>query len=249
MQDEPTRTLQDPHRLAALARTALLDSPVEDAFDRVTRLAIKLLRVPISLVSLVDGQRQFFKSCIGLPEPWVSSRQTPLSYSFCKHVVTSGKPLPIENGRQNALVKDNLAVKELGIVAYLGSPLTTPEGYTLGTVCALDIRPRTWSPEDVLLMADLAAIVMSEIKLRELTTRMAPAVSLPPPERPAPHVDESMQQLIKTITERIRKHANVEIKETTLDCARCRESRKVEEIDTHGHSTWFRCTTCGHVWH
>ena len=78
-------TLRDPARLSALRQTALLDTPAEEAFDRLTRLASKILRAPVSLVSLVDEDRQFFKSAIGLAEPWASLRQTPLSHSFCQH--------------------------------------------------------------------------------------------------------------------------------------------------------------------
>ena len=247
MQEEPSRVLQDPHRLSAIERTALLDSPAEEAFDRVTRLAMRLLHVPISLVSVVDGHRQFFKSCVGLPEPWLSARQMPLSHSFCQHVVTSAKPLLIDNARENPLVRDNLAVRDIGVVAYIGAPLTSVDGHTLGTVCSLDTRPRNWSQTDVLLLSDLAAFVMSEIKLRDLLSRIGAPGTKPSPPARMPS-DDSMQQLIKTITERIRQQANVDIKESSLTCLRCREARRVEEIDTHGHSTWFRCTACGHVW-
>jgi len=117
--------LQNAERLEALRQTSLLDTPPEEPFDRLTQLATRILHVPVALVSLVDGNRQFFKSCIGLPEPWASSRQTPLSHSFCKHAVASGKPLIVSDARQNPLVKDNLAVSELGVIAYAGIPLTT----------------------------------------------------------------------------------------------------------------------------
>src|SRR6476620_11594908 len=101
------RTLSDAGRLAALRRAGVMDTPPEEAFDRLTRLAAKALRVPVALVSLVDAQRQFFKSCAGsLPEPWRSQRQTPLSHSFCQHAVTSGKPLVISDAREHPLVKD-----------------------------------------------------------------------------------------------------------------------------------------------
>ena len=86
-------------RLAALQQTSLLDTPPEEAFDRLTRLATTVLRVPVALVSLVDGNRQFFKSCVGLPEPLASLRQTPLTHSFCKHVVASGEPLIVSDAR------------------------------------------------------------------------------------------------------------------------------------------------------
>ena len=71
---DPTPRVQDPARLAALRHTALLDTPTEEAFDRLTRLATTILRTPVSLVSLTDADAQFFKSCIGLPEPWASTR-------------------------------------------------------------------------------------------------------------------------------------------------------------------------------
>ncbi|HVE77348.1 MAG TPA: hypothetical protein VNA89_00675, partial [Gemmatimonadaceae bacterium] len=77
----------DAGRLAALHATALLDSPAEAAFDRLTRLAARLLRAPLALVTLVDAERQFFKSCVGLPQPWAAARETPLSHSFCQHAV------------------------------------------------------------------------------------------------------------------------------------------------------------------
>jgi hypothetical protein len=74
-------------RLEALRLTGLLDSPPEESFDRFTRLATRLFKTPVALVSLVDADRQFFKSAIGLPEPWASLRQSPLSHSFCKLAV------------------------------------------------------------------------------------------------------------------------------------------------------------------
>jgi hypothetical protein len=83
------------NRLAALGRTGLLDSPPEEPFDRLTRMATRLLKTPVALVSLVDRDRQFFKSAIGLPEPWQSRRETPLTHSFCKHVVAQHEPLVI----------------------------------------------------------------------------------------------------------------------------------------------------------
>src|SRR2546426_12179819 len=88
-----THVLEDEARLEALRRTMLLDSPPEEAFDRLTRLATAVLRVPVALVSLVDGNRQFFKSQCGLIEPLASPRQTPLPTSFCKHAGGSGEPV------------------------------------------------------------------------------------------------------------------------------------------------------------
>jgi GAF domain-containing protein len=120
----------------------LLDTPSEEAFDRLTRLATTVLRVPVALVSLVDGRRQFFKSCVGLPEPWSSLRQTPLTHSFCKHAVASGEPLIVSDSRKNPLVMNNPAVSELGVIAYAGMPLTTTEGHTLGAIGVIDAKPQ-----------------------------------------------------------------------------------------------------------
>jgi hypothetical protein len=158
-------------RLAALRETALLDSPTEAAFDRLARLAARLLAAPVALVTLVDEDRQFFKSCIGLPEPWASRRETPLSHSFCQHAVALGEPLVIEDARTHPLVGDNLAIRDLGVIAYLGMPLITGDGLALGSFCVIDGVPRRWSAEDVATLADLAGSVMTEIELRAALRR------------------------------------------------------------------------------
>jgi GAF domain-containing protein len=124
-------------RLAVLEATALLDTPAEEAFDQFTRLASTILQTPVALVSLVDQDRQFFKSSVGLPEPWASSRQTPLSHSFCKHVVSTSEPLSVSDARSHPLLQNNLAILELGVIAYLGIPLTTSQGFTLGSFCVI----------------------------------------------------------------------------------------------------------------
>lgn len=163
---ELTGHLRDPERLATLRRSALLDSPVERAFDRLTSLAARVLRAPISLVSLVDDERQFFKSHFGLPEALAAQRGTPTSHSYCRHAVDAGQPLVIEDARLHPLVKDNPTLREWGFVAYAGVPLITGRGHALGTLCVIDRVPRKWSSEDVSILRDLAACVMTEIDLR-----------------------------------------------------------------------------------
>ena len=91
--------IADPARLAALRSVALLDTPSEESFDRLTWLALRCTGATASLVSLIDADRQFFKSCIGLPEPWLSRRETPLSHSFCQHNRIPRKPLLVEDAR------------------------------------------------------------------------------------------------------------------------------------------------------
>ena len=158
--------LRNAERLAALSETGLLDTGAEEAFDRLGRLAAKVLRVPVALISLVDQNRQFFKSCLGLPEPWASCRETPLSHSFCRHVVESGKPLIVRDAREHPDLRDNLAIPDLEVIAYAGVPLVTSGGHVLGTFCVADTRPRQWSEEEVRVLRDLAESAMTEIELR-----------------------------------------------------------------------------------
>jgi GAF domain-containing protein len=153
------------NRLAALARTGLLDSPAEEPFDRLTRLAARIIKAPVALVSLVDRERQFFKSAVGLPEPWRSRRETPLSHSFCQHVVAHREPLVIPDARKDPTYRDNPAIRELGIVAYCGVPLTTL-GFELGAFCVIDEEPRRWSYDEVQTLRDLADCAIHEIEIR-----------------------------------------------------------------------------------
>ena len=170
--DNPDAADADP-RLAALRATALLDSPPEVAFDEITKLVSAALRVPVALVSFVDRDRQFFKSQCGLPEPWASARQTPLTHSFCQHVASRGEPLIVGDARIDPLVRHNLAVPDLGVIAYAGVPLMTDEGLTLGSLCAIDVVPRTWTTSDVEVLWALAAQVMLEIRLRARADALA----------------------------------------------------------------------------
>ncbi len=158
--------LADPSRLEALRLTRLMDSLADPSFDRLTRLASRLLGTPVALVSLVDDCRQFFKSAVGLPEPWASTRQTPLSHSFCQYVVASGQPLIVADARLDELVRENRAIPDLGVIAYLGIPLATSDGDILGSFCAIDVRPRHWTTDEIETMTDLAASVATEIELR-----------------------------------------------------------------------------------
>src|SRR3954454_13475240 len=171
----PPAVLADPGRLEALRATALLDSPPEEAFDRLTRLASHALNVPVAVVSLVADDRQFFKSCIGVAEPWASRRGTPLSHSFCQHAVASGEPLVIEDARETPLVRDNLAIPDLDVIAYAGVPLKTSDGAVLGTFCAIDHQPRAWSDADLAFVREMAQSAMTEIELRSAVRQLEDA--------------------------------------------------------------------------
>ena len=168
MTDDLLRVVRNVSRLAALQRTGLLDSVAEPAFDRLTRLATKTIKTPISLVSLVDSDRQFFKSAVGLQEPWKSRRETPLSYSLCKHVVATARELVVDDAREHPVLCGNLAIGELGMVAYAGVPLVTSAGHALGSFCVIDTKPRNWTADDLDILRELGGIAMREIENREL---------------------------------------------------------------------------------
>lgn len=163
----PPRPLNDPERLAALDQLGLLDSEAEMNFDRISRLASRLINAPVALLSLVDDRRQFFKSAHGLTGAVAEARETPLSHSFCQHVVTSGDHLIVNDATQHPLVCDNLAVRDLGVQAYLGIPVRDINGYVLGSFCIVNDTPREWSAEDIEVMTDLANMVATEIALRQ----------------------------------------------------------------------------------
>jgi GAF domain-containing protein len=163
------------NRLSALRRTGLLDAPAEEPFDRFTRLAARICRTPIALMTLVDHDRQFFMSAVGLGEPWQSLRETPLTLSFCKHAVARKAPLIIPDTTKDPVFKDSPASRELAVVAYAGMPLTV-FGETLGAFCVVDHEPRAWSEDDLRMLRDLTECVTHEIdqrtRLRDVETAL-----------------------------------------------------------------------------
>jgi signal transduction histidine kinase len=167
--DSPT-ALESPTRLAALAGTALLDSPPEESFDRVTRLAAALLGAPVALVNLVDDRRQFSKSCV-VPTGWPPSHGASLDDSFCRWTVELGEPVAIEDTRLDERVASSAFVREMGLIAYLGVPIAIG-GQVIGTLCVAGFEPRRWTPQEVGGLRDLAATVVTEIELRrDITVR------------------------------------------------------------------------------
>ncbi len=155
--------IQDPERLRALEETGLLDSPPEESFDRIVRLAAEALGAPVAAVSLVDDKRQFFKSSVGLSEPLASAREAPLSHSLCQYAVGTGEPLIVEDAREDPAFKSNGSVTESGLVAYVGIPLVDGDGHALGTLCVWDTEPREWTRGHVQILEDLARMTAQRI--------------------------------------------------------------------------------------
>ena len=163
-------SIQSPSRLDALRDTGLLDSQPEEAFDRLTRLCALTLGVPIALVSLVDGDREFFKSSVGLEGTVAAERSVPILHSFCQYVVESGEALVVEDALLHPLLRDNHTARNYGMRAYAGVPLITPAGHSLGAFCAIDKVARAWSATDISVLTDLAAATVTEIVLRRTHT-------------------------------------------------------------------------------
>lgn len=156
--------MDSPERVAAVRATGLLDAAESPGLRRLTHLASRLLGVPTALVSLVLDDRQVFASHLGLPPRWAALGQTPLTHSFCQHVVDRDQPLVVVDARVDPLVKENLAIEEIGVIAYAGMPIRV-DGQILGSFCAIDGEPREWTENDLEILADLAAAVSSEIEL------------------------------------------------------------------------------------
>ena len=146
-------------RVQALVNTGLLDSAEEKRFERLTKLAQQVLHVPVALVSLVDSHRQWFKSRQGL-----EVRETSRDVSFCAHAILGKEILEIEDARADPRFADNpLVIGPPHIRFYAGAPLSTQEGYRIGTLCVVGDKPRRLSGEERSILRSLADCVEAEI--------------------------------------------------------------------------------------
>ena len=170
MPDPSLDAIQDPQRLGALQKTGLLDTAPEPSFDRFTQLAVDLLGVRASLISLVGSDRQFIKSSAGLGELGVTEEHQHLSlpHSFAQRVVTTGEPLVISDAREDDRLEDTIDADEVGIVAYAAFPLrTTEEGHILGAFCALSDAPHDWTDKEIGVLEGLSNAIVARIELQE----------------------------------------------------------------------------------
>jgi len=153
-------------RLKTLRSLNILDTSSEERFDRLTRMAKRMFNVPIALVSLVDENRQWFKSCIGL-----SVRETPRDISFCGHAILGKEIFIIPDATKDERFTDNpLVTNEPNIRFYAGCPLRFTDGSRLGTLCIIDQKPRSLSDDDLEALKDLASTVERELAAIQLAT-------------------------------------------------------------------------------
>lgn len=163
---KPALPVDEMSRLDTLRSLNILDTSPEERFDRLTRLAKRLFGVPIALISLVDADRQWFKSCQGL-----NASETPRDVSFCGHAILNDEILLVPDALLDERFHDNpLVVDDPKIRFYAGCPLSVPNGSKLGTLCLIDQEPRQLSPEDAELLRDLARMAEQEIAAVQLAT-------------------------------------------------------------------------------
>ncbi|WP_244817535.1 sensor domain-containing diguanylate cyclase [Caballeronia sp. Lep1P3] len=162
----PIQPANESERIAALRSLNILDTPPEERFDRLTRLAKRVFGVPIALVSLVDENRQWFKSCNGL-----KTRETSRDVSFCAHAIVGSDVLIVPDARADFRFHDNpLVVGQPFIRFYAGYPLGLPNGEKLGTLCLIDEKPRAFGEEERRLLRDLGRMAEQEIAALQLAT-------------------------------------------------------------------------------
>ncbi|ROQ39758.1 GAF domain-containing protein [Frondihabitans sp. PhB188] len=158
----PNSVLGDSERLAAVA-SLRRDTAGNVDLDRFTKLTSDMLGAPVSMVTLIENDRQVYASQIGVPEPWAAQGHAPLQHSYCQYAITSRQPLVIDDAARHPLVQSSPSVSESNWAAYAGIPLITTEGHAVGALCAIDHEPRHWSDQEVEILQGLADILTTQL--------------------------------------------------------------------------------------
>jgi len=159
---EAPKPANESARLEVLRQFEILDTDPEESFDDLTRLAAYVCHTPIAVISLIDSQRQWFKSRVGL-----TPAETARDVSFCAHAITQSGPLVVRDALDDERFRENpMVLAEPYIRFYAGSPLISVEGYSLGTLCVIDRNPREITPEQIAALRILSHQVMTQLELR-----------------------------------------------------------------------------------
>lgn len=165
-QSEPAAPAAEAQRLVALERYDILDTPREPEFDRVAHLVRLIFGVETAIVSLIDAHRQWFKAAEGNKVD-----ELPVRDTFCRHALVAPEPLIVRDATKDPRFRDSyLVTGPVGLRFYAGVAISTPDGHNIGTVCAIDYKPRDFSEREVEILKSLAEIVTDEMELRRLAT-------------------------------------------------------------------------------
>ncbi len=157
----------EPARIAALRRYDVLDTPAEASFDKITNLVRAVLGVPMSAVSLIDTDRQWLKS-----HPGIDGSETGRDVAFCDYTIRGREPMVVTDASSDARFRDNpLVTGDPNIASYAGVPLETPDGYNIGSLCAIDTCPRQFDVAQIEILKGLAALVVEQLELRRIAER------------------------------------------------------------------------------
>jgi GAF domain-containing protein len=157
----------EPARLAALRDYDVLDSPPEKAFDDLTQLASYICQAPVALMTLLDADRQWFKSRIGFEQP-----ETSRDVAFCSHAILQDDLFVVPDAQADPRFADNpLVTQQPHVRFYAGAPLATPSGHAIGTLCVLDEKPRSLTPEQQNALRTLSRQAVSQLELRRALVR------------------------------------------------------------------------------
>ena len=165
--------LEEEIRLRSLAEFRILGTEPESCYDDITQIAASTCDVPISLMTLVDKDRQWFKSKIGL-----EIKQTPRDWSFCTHAIKENTPLIIEDAlKDKRFINNPLVTSDPKIRFYAGFPLKTNDGNKLGTLCVIDRKPGFLNPRQLNIMKLLSNQIVSFLELRKRSLKLLDALT------------------------------------------------------------------------
>ena len=164
----PPHLSNEAERLKALSEYRILGTKPEQTYDDITGIAARVCEAPIALISLVDSERQWFKSKVG-----TDVEETPRDWSFCAHAIEDSEPLVVEDALADRRFADNpLVCGEPGIRLYAGFPLSTDDSLRIGTLCVIDTVPRTLSENQLFIMKALARQVVAFLELRKRSVKL-----------------------------------------------------------------------------